>query len=46
MLYKFLKNISQVFLVEQLRSEFGADNQFTTAVHYVQQKVGAKEFEH
>jgi len=27
-----------VFLVEQLRSEFGADNQFTTAVHYVQQK--------
>ena len=31
--------IEQVYLLHQLHTEFGGKNDFTTALHYVQQKV-------
>ena len=32
-------NVEQVYLLDQLRTEFGGKNDFTTALNYVQQKV-------
>ena len=32
---------AQVYLLNQLRTEFGGKNDFTTALHYVQQKVSS-----
>ena len=34
-----LKHCWQVVLLKRLKTEFGEDNELTTAIHYVQQKV-------